>query len=90
MKGLFPSVKKKIPIRLLGGTLAITIALGFGGCALSNFVKDRFNFGRSPSERAKAIADKHRFQAQSLGIHDQKLISVVYDAEVNKCVIIWE
>ena len=90
MKGLFPSDKKKIPVRLLGGALAITIAVGFGGCALTKFVNDRLPFKRTPTERARAIAEKHRFQVLSEGVHDQKLISVIYDAEVNKCVIIWE
>ena len=90
MEGLFPGGKKKIPIRLLGGALASLIVFGFGGCALTNFVKDRMPFKRSPTERARAIAEKHRFQVQSEGVHDQRLISVIYDAEVNKCVIIWE
>ena len=95
MKGLFPSDKKKIPVRLLGCILAGTIAVGFGGCAAAKYVTSWLPFTKPAveevtDEQVQAIAEKYRMLVQSQGAHDQALITVVYDNNINKCVIIWE
>ena len=93
MEGLFPKDAKKISKKLLGGVLAGVLVLGLGSCAAVDLVK-RILPGKQDHDAAarqvQAIADKHRFVAQSGGIHAQALISVTYNAATNRCEITWE
>ena len=90
LKGLLPNAKKGLGKTVRGGSLAVVLLGGLGGCFGLDFVKGKLGFGPSVTEQAKRVADKHKALDMAKGIHEQALISVKFDEDLNRCVIIWE
>ena len=88
LKGLLPNAKKGLGKTILGGSLAVVLLGGLGGCFGLDFVKGKLGFG--PDKRALQVADKYKALDMAKGIHEQALISVKFDEDLNRCVIIWE
>ena len=90
LKGLLPNATKGISKTVLGGSLAGLLAIGLGGCFGLDFVKGKLGLGPVVTEEAQQVASKHRALDIAKDIHEQALISVRFDENLDRCVIIWE
>ena len=97
LKGLLPNATKGISKTVLGGSLAALVAVGLGGCFGLDFVKGKLGLGPAITEEvpqvdeeAQRVAKKHKALKQAEELHEQVLISVKFDEDLNRCVIIWE